>query len=422
MSGFPRFVAGLVAVTVAADVLAQGWTTSRVADTSTQSPGGPVFGGNGGATFTNACLGSNLEVAFFGVVPVVGRGIYAGHENSLAQIADRNSPVPGVVGATFDQGFGSLSYDGGAVTFDGRSTDAGSGIYAGSGGPLQAIANRSTAVPGGSGTFSGAVAGYRDGGSVAFAGIQAGTVRGQYRWTSGAVNTIVDVNTPIPGGSGNFANWGSVALTGSRFAFSGRNSSHSGVYSRDAGGAGPLSVIADSATPTPGGSGFLNDFSWISADGTNTAFAARADVNTGNSLGIYAHIDNQLLRIADTTTAGPSGELFVNFQSVTISGRNVAFVALANNGLTELIVWRDGVLSRVAKTGDFVNGIRLEKIEITSQALRGDSIAFTSYHFVGAPQEPDYGGVYTAAYVPSPGAAAILVGAWFCSFKRRRRA
>ena len=166
---------------------------------------------------------------------------------SFTKIADTNTLVPG--GSGNFTNLGSLpSIDGGTVVFngDGNSTNAGlDGIYSTMGG-LHVVADTNTAIPGGSGNFIN-FQGHAslDGGTLHFTGVGGGNQYGIYRGTDGAsLQTIVDINTAIPGGNGNFTEFGSVSAETNSVAFIGYrdfpaqsgNITDQGVYLAESGG------------------------------------------------------------------------------------------------------------------------------------------------------------------------------------------
>ena len=69
---------------------------------------------------------------------------------------------------------------------------------------------------------------------------------------------IADKNTAIPGGSGNFTSFYHPSLDGGNVAFQGTGSGQSGIYT-DIGG---LGVVADLNTAIPGGSGNFTELGY----------------------------------------------------------------------------------------------------------------------------------------------------------------
>lgn len=84
---------------------------------------------------------------------------------------------------------------------------------------------------------------------------------------------VADTSTPIPGGSGNFGAFiGVPSISGGNVAFDGSVGSDGfmpGIYSNIG---GSLNVVADEATPIPGGSGNFGNFGDLSISGGNVAF------------------------------------------------------------------------------------------------------------------------------------------------------
>ena len=166
-----------------------------------------------------------LFIQLFGIYSTVG---------GLNVVADRNTAVPGSTGNF--QNFGSRpSIGGGDVAFLGigtTGTPLERGIYSTVGGTLGVVADFFTAIPGGTGNFEGFSFGPSiDGGEVAFFGggelVGSSFVqRGIYRTVGGTLGVVADLNTAIPGGTGNFTSLGSAPSNdGGNVAFVGVGSS-----------------------------------------------------------------------------------------------------------------------------------------------------------------------------------------------------
>ena len=115
---------------------------------------------------------------------------------------------------------------------------------------IAVIADTNTAIPGGAGNFTNF--GGRpslSGGNVAFRGKGLGSPQGPWGiYTDiGGLSVVADTNTAIPDGSGNFEFFfGRPSLDGGNVAFTGFGDLQAGVYT-DIGG---LSVVADNGTPS----------------------------------------------------------------------------------------------------------------------------------------------------------------------------
>lgn len=211
--------------------------------------------------------------------------------------------------------------------------------------PLLA-ANTSTLIPGGTETFTSLenAPGF-NGDSLAFIGSGPGGRTGIYSTTAGSPQLpvrVVDLNTPIPGGTGNFQSFGTEAgiiIVGGNVLFAGSGAGGlQGIYMSNPGNNGVPIPIADTATPIPGGAGAFTGFQHaLGYDGKNVAAVA---TGAGGQEGVYriAVISppqvGSPLRLADTTTAIPDGDgNFTGFPAgPAISGDDVAFIGNGSDG------------------------------------------------------------------------------------------
>ena len=100
------------------------------------------------------------------------------------------------------------------------------------------------------------------GDNVAISGFGPLTTAGQYKgiFTDiGGLRAVVDTNTPIPGGIGNFTDFGGVSFDEGHIAFLGFGSDGQAGYYTNLGGI--LRVVVDTHTPIPDGFGnFFTDY------------------------------------------------------------------------------------------------------------------------------------------------------------------
>ncbi|MBY5991165.1 thrombospondin type 3 repeat-containing protein [Ferrimonas balearica] len=275
---------------------------------------------------------------------------------------------------------------------------------------LEKVADRSTPVPGYSGTFAAfsdpavgdQAVGFKAEGFNAFDGV--------YWWKNGVVSLVADENRAIPdqngndAGIGNFLLFDPPSMSGDNLIFTALDATQQnrGIYGQFSGG--PLHRIIDSTAEIPDESGVLTgsyftslccaqlDGSAVAFEGfggpggngvyvvspsgtyrvadTNTALPAPAtgtfggfdfpDISQGNvafravnsgpsGVGIYAYLGGQGTIIADNQTAIPSGSgNFNNFFDASIDGTQVAFRGRGDNGQEGIYLSDNGSLTRVA--------------------------------------------------------------------------
>jgi len=182
------------------------------------------------------------------------------------------------------------------------------------------IADLNTPIPGGSGNFTSFGGLSLAAGNVTFEGF--GSSQTGIYTDIGALNVVADKNTPIPGGSGNFTSFGSSSLDNGDAAFRGTGSGQDGIYT-DIGG---LSVVADLNTPIPGGTGNFIFFDNPSLDGGNVVFRG---VGSGGQQGIYVRI---LEHHWDGGTSGLWDDAD-NWRFAATPGQNVPSLIDPDNGV-----------------------------------------------------------------------------------------
>jgi hypothetical protein len=208
-----------------------GGSLHVVADRNT-----PIPGGTGNFTSLDGVSLDAGSVAFRGFGSGSQRGIYTDAGGTLHAVANTSTPNPSGTG-NFTS-FGNPSLDGGNVAF--RGLGGGSqGIYTDAGGALRAVASTSTAIPGGTGNFTdfGIETPSLDGGDVAFVGNGFSGQQGIYTDAGGALRVVADKSTAIPSGTGNFIELRLPSMDSGNVAFVGYGaSSQRGIYT-DLGGA-----------------------------------------------------------------------------------------------------------------------------------------------------------------------------------------
>lgn len=246
-----------------------GVSVTMIADRSTDDPEGSAetFG-----KFSDATWIDGPYVAFIGSL-LAEPGVYLSDGGSITKVAERGDPVPGSA-ASF-QSLWRPTVSGGLVAFGGEADDGGVGVYLADG-SLITIADDSTAIPGGSGeTFVAFGDALVSGSEVAFYGDDFGSNRfGLYLGAGGPLTVIADDTTPVPGGAGTFTGIRDYSFDGGVAAFEASSAGFVGIY---LGSGGPLTTVADSSTPRPGG-GTFGVFDGLSVSGGNVLFVDGGDL------------------------------------------------------------------------------------------------------------------------------------------------
>lgn len=205
-------------------------------------------------------------------------------------IADRNTLIPGTTEAIFSLVTDSTSFDGNRVVFR-ATTQSGlinvlSFLPNGTGGVR--VAGNTTPIPSGTGNFNSVFGSFTDitANTVAFRG-SSGSQAGVYTFpaTGGSGTRIIDLNSSIPGGIGNFTNIGfPEAIENGRVFVTGNGSAgQTGIFSYTTTGTDGIPLVTN-ATPVPGGTGNFSLFLSLVAEDNAIIFRG----NDANNQGVLA--------------------------------------------------------------------------------------------------------------------------------------
>ncbi len=266
----------------------------------------------------------------------------------------------------------------GNVAFHAGGESQQNGIYLFDGTTLTTVMDFNTPIPGGTGNFTRILSVYPavSDRKVAF---HAGDWNGEgiYLFDGTSLKVVADTNTPIPGGSGNFMDFVgfySPVISGNNIAFIGEGPGQLGVYLFNG---SSLKKVADYNTPVPEGSGNFNSFSSPAISGDNIVFQGGSD--TG--LGIYLFNSATLLKVVDYNTPIPGGSGNFSYLSdhQVISGGNVAFRAgnVNTSGIFSGIYLFNGTtLSKVADYNTPIPGGSGNFSSFSNPVISGNNVAF----------------------------------------------
>jgi hypothetical protein len=368
---------------------------ARIADNTMTAPGGA---GHFTSFSYPANNGGNVAFEAQNTFPPF-LGIYQTSNGVLTRVVDFNTTVSNVplhfstLGQPSVRGKGVVFYGG---TFS-NSIFNQSAILRFNSNSLDVIADQNTAIPSGTGkflSFDRTVSASQS--NVFFTGGDgSGTQAGAYFYDGVSLTRVVDLNTPIPSGTGNFTNFYGPYVDGTNLALRGVGDNQDGIYLGNANG---LVRVADKSTPIPSGAGTFTRFGVPSVSGTNVAFQG---FGTNNQMGIYLGNASGLRCLVDTNTLIPdvAGAKFRAFGGAGLAdpsspgfplsydGQNIVFEGTGTNPTNSvaffLYTGADGVLQRVVDSSMSLGGNDIFYMNLDREALSGNSIAFSVNFNIG---------------------------------------
>ena len=322
-----------------------------------------------------------------------------GLSDALAQFAFTRvvstvTPVPGGSGP-----FDFMAYpctDGQRVYFNGADEANHQGVFGGTGGALTTLADWTTPIPGASGVFEDFNRPHAYQGRVGFVAGNT-TVSGLYLASGGSVERIADTTVALPGGGGMFASFSdfSVASWGVAFRANAQLSTE-GIYRHSATG---LAAVATFQTPVPGGSGStFGTFDFPVADEKGLTFFGN-NLQTGDArrFGIYRATESGTIQpVINNTDIDPgSGTPYSAFghQAVNAAGQLAIVAESAEGALRSLRFWTGDRWTTLAQVGTPVPGSPAAHITFIAPAVSLDEWGNVAFH---ADDDTSNTGIYLA--------------------------
>ncbi len=244
------------------------------------------------------------------------------------------------------------------------------------------VADTSTSIPGGSGSFTSFGIPAVSGNYIAFDGYGSNGQAGIYVWSqAGGLQRVTDNN-----GTGFSSFYSPTVSSNGTAAFQGDNS---GIYT-GVGGGSSVTTVASASTPVPGNPGGTFFFSALdsrpaSIDSGVVAFEAWSRSSSGVDQGIYTGPSSggTLSLVADRSTFLPFGNGFtqmVFFEGPAINSGQVLFNA-SNGSASGVYALINGSIVRVIDSTETLPGTNVtysqsEGQGITPGAIAGGRVAF----------------------------------------------
>ncbi len=366
--------------------------------TSVTSSGSAVPGATGVFTsFPQSPAVAKGGIAFLGLGSAGSSGVYYIPPNPVipgnpVKVADLFTAIP--AGAGTFTGFSQTLASSGVAAFLGAGS-AQQGVYITEippnpiipGNPVK-VANLSTAIPSGTGAFTGFSALALGDSLAAFLG--TGSAQQGVYLSAIPPNPVIPGNpvkvanfsTAIPSGAGAFTSFSALAAGGGLIGFIGSGVAQQGVYIS---AIPPNPIIpgnpvkvADLASAIPAGSGTFTSFSALSVRDSTVAFVGAGTSQQGvYTTGIPPNpiIPGNPVRVADLATPIPQGTgTFTSFSSVSTSGGHVAFLGSGAGGQSG--IYLASILTKVIAVGDTIDGKAVSDLRLGQSGLDGGTLTF----------------------------------------------
>ncbi len=318
---------------------------------------------------------------------------------SLTRIVDENTGRP--AGGSFDGGFGRVTLSGEHVAFVGRS-GSDEGIYVAHGGSVTAVAETGDPIPNQTVFFTSFSAPFdNDGSRVTFAApVQqgAGVKFYVYAGDGGPLQAVADptIALPVAGlGAARFAAVRSVEAGVAAIKGNG-NAGAKVLYTTDGAGTNVIARSGDAVPTSPGET--FGEFSPADVDVSGAVFNATSDLGVA---GVYTDAGGSLREVVDVGTAIPGGHgSFATFPDPVIRDGSIVFSGGNGSGYEAVFREVGGVLTARIDSDTLIPGEATSFDEFPMAVFVADGIAF-----VGTDAAGTTGGLY---YLTEAGILPLL--------------
>jgi hypothetical protein len=343
-----------------------------VVDTLTASPGN-----NNGGNFT----GMSEPVIDNDVIVFRGQdsnssGFFALQNGVITRFVDSNTTIPGDSVA-----FGLFNSQSRASLSDGRIAFIKSGSQGGIfladlAGQIETIARGQDPIPGDDGNFLAFASPHLLGGTTVFRGATGPFSSGIYVFNGNSITKVIDSSDdrPIPGINDDFFSFTPQAIINQTILFTGGGFNNTtGLYQTSL--SGQISVVVDINTPIPDGVGnFLSfDVRFPNADDGQIVFHG---TGANAQQGIYLVDGNGITKVVDKNTMQPgTNGTFSDVRKPIVENGRVFFQGTGPGGLA-IYKFEKGVITEMVGTGDLINGTTLTTIFQNVLDVDGDTLVF----------------------------------------------
>lgn len=314
----------------------------------------------------------------------------------FSPVVDTNTTIPGSTGS-FDFFFNAPAISGDAIVFGGSQREGVAGLYRAQGDSIQTLVDSNTPIPGGEGNFAGISEYASSNGGVAFIGYGSNFQPGVFL-ANGGLQRI----GPADFGPDSYYELRELAMDGQNVVYGGA------PYALDGQRPPTLFLFNGNDTQTPISSGTpipgtedqtFTEFAFPALSGDSLAFVGSNFTRGGGPddlYGIYtvSLTDQTLQLIADSNTSIPEGEgtfgqygLGSGYPSIDEDGK-VSFTA--DTGIYRSV---DQSLSSVIDLDTLIPGTSQTFNNFGQSVIRGDQIVFQAGRWEA---DSNFSGIYTS--------------------------
>ncbi|HAX78551.1 MAG TPA: hypothetical protein DCY88_22640 [Cyanobacteria bacterium UBA11372] len=258
------------------------------------------------------------------------------------------------------------------------------------------IVDTNTPMPGGGGNFTFLNIPVIDNGIVAFAG-QGSNQQGIYTNAGGMLQTVVDTNTPVPFSDVNFLSLGlGLSIDQGNIVFGGLGNKLNPLGGTDVYGiytviGGVLERVIDQSTILPGDNSNFKVFGGgLSIKDKNVAFYGGS---SSENVALFTNAGGTLQRVVDSST--PLPEVTSNFDS--LSNADVVFASSTSldgtilNWRSGIYTYTGGVIKKIVDPATIMLGGRTDlNFSVREPLVDGDDIAFSVVSYSNQPSTAIY--------------------------------
>ena len=321
---------------------------------------------------------SNGKIVFQGYIGKEKVALYTTLHNMLETVVDQSVQVPEE--KSYFRSFSQPILFDQTIIFLAKGTGGTTGIYRFEKGKISVVVNQDTVIPNTKDQrFTDFMnPGIMSDGKIGFIGMGVNSAGIYSVDEKGNIKMLVDNQTNIPKGKGNFINFSHLAFSKVKdnsddfiFWATGQGRER-GLYLSHK---GKPQMIANQNTPIPGGSGFFVRANQLRFDAKNNNISFVGEGVIGQQ-GVYFYDGKNILKVADQKTVIPDElDQFTSFGDIDLEDGKVIFCATGHKGFDGVYLYTSDAIFKVLTTLDKVGGQAIQHFDLGNRSFEKDQLA-----------------------------------------------